>query len=217
MQETRRTILDILRRRGQATVDDIVTELQKRRGSITAVTVRHHLKLLQEGDLISSPELRRRTSPGRPQYVYALTEKARDAFPSNYHQLAAGLLEQLQKALPPEGVNVILEGVADQMAQDANIPIGDLAERLDVVVDYLSERGYEAYWQENDEGYVLHTSNCPYHHISEGSASLCDLDLRLVASLLGVVPRRLSHVALGDETCSYLIPESTLVYDERHE
>ena len=63
--------------------------------------------------------------------------------------------------------------------------------------------------KENVEGYVLHTSNCPYHHLKlgEGSASLCDLDLRLVASLLGVVPRRLSHVAHGGETCSYLIPE----------
>ncbi len=209
MQETRRTILDILRRHGQATVDDIVAELQKRRGNITAVTVRHHLKLLQADDLITSPELRRRSSPGRPQYIYALTEKARDTFPSNYHQLAAGLLDQIQKALPPEGVNVILEGVADQMANDANIPEGDLAERLDVAVDYLTDRGYEAYWEETDEGYVLYTSNCPYHHIKldEGSASLCDLDLRLVASLLGAVPRRLSHVPQGGETCSYLIPE----------
>lgn len=217
MQETRRTILDILRRRGQATVDDIVAELQKRRGSITAVTVRHHLKLLQEDDLISSPELRRRSAPGRPQYVYALTDKARETFPNNYQHLAAGLLEQIQKALPPEGVNVILEGVADQMANEANIPEGGLAERLDIAVEYLTDRGYEAYWLQNDEGYVLHTSNCPYHQITESNATLCDLDLRLVASLLGVVPRRLSHVAQGDETCSYLIPDYVPAHDDRHE
>ncbi len=217
MQETRRTILDILRRRGQATVDDIVAELQKRRGSITAVTVRHHLKLLQENELITSPELRRRSSPGRPQYVYALTEKARDTFPNNYQHLAAGLLEQIQKSLPPEGVNVILEGVAVQMANEANIPAGGLAERLDVAVEYLSDRGYEASWEEKDDGYVLHTSNCPYHHMSEGDTTLCDLDLRLVSSLLGVVPRRLNHIAMGDETCSYLIPEHLPAHHLNHE
>ncbi len=103
------------------------------------------------------------------------------------------------------------------MATEANVPEGELAERLDVAVEYLSDRGYDAFWEENDEGYVLHTSNCPYHRISEGSASLCDLDLRLVASLLGVVPRRLSHVAQGGATCSYLIPECAPVHDKRHE
>jgi predicted ArsR family transcriptional regulator len=213
MQETRRFILDILRRRGQATVDEIVEELQKRRGSITAVTVRHHLKLLQDDELITAPELRRRSSPGRPQYVYALTEKARDTFPNNYQHLAAGLLEQLQKHLPPEGVNVILEGVADQMAEEAYIPAVDLPGRLDMAVEYLSDRGYEAYWEDSTEGHVLHTSNCPYHHIAESNTALCELDLRLVASLLGVVPRRISHVGTGGETCAYLIPAEQ---DELH-
>ncbi len=206
MQETRRTILEILRRRHQATVDDIVAELQQRRGSITAVTVRHHLKLLQDEELITSPELKRRSSPGRPQYVYALTAKAHDHFPNNYQRLAEGLLDELQKHLPPEGVNVILEGVADHMADDASMPEGNIAERLDVAVEYLSERGYEARWEQCADGYVLFTSNCPYHHISEDNPMLCELDMRLVASLLSVVPRRITHVPDGDETCSYLIP-----------
>ena len=152
MQETRRYILDILRGRRQATVDDIVGELQKRRGTITAVTVRHHLKLLQGADLITSSELRRRSSPGRPQYVYTLTDKAREHFANNYQRLAEGLLEELQKHLPPAGVNVILEGVADQMAQEAYIPEGELTDRLNVAVDYLTDRGYEARWEQGADG-----------------------------------------------------------------
>jgi predicted ArsR family transcriptional regulator len=211
MQETRRFILEILRRRRQATVDDIVEELQKRRGSITAVTVRHHLKLLQEEDLITSPELRRRSSPGRPQYIYTLTDKAREHFPNNYQRLAEGMLEELQKHLPPEGVNVILEGVADQMAAEASIPEGNLPDRLDVAVDYLTDRGYEAHWEQSTDGYVLFTSNCPYHHISEHNLSLCEMDMRLISSLLSVVPRRITRVVDGDETCSYLIPEKAKV------
>jgi len=207
MQETRRIILEILRRRGQATVDEIVVELQKRRGAITAVTVRHHLKLLQHDELITSPELKRRTSPGRPQYIYALTDKAREHFPNNYQRLAAGLIEQLQKHLPPEGVNVILEGVADQMAENAYIPEVDFASRLDLVVDYLTQQGYEAAWERSTDGFVLSTANCPYHHIAEKNDTLCEMDLRLVSSLLGVVPRRISHVMDGDANCSYLIVE----------
>ncbi len=209
MQETRRTILEILRRRRQATVDEIVEDLQQRRGSITAVTVRHHLKLLQEDELIATAELKRRSSPGRPQYVYTLTEKALEHFPNNYQQLAGGLLEQLRKRLPPAGVNVILEGVADQMAGDACIPVGNLTERLDAAVAYLTERGYEAHWEQSVGGYVLYTSNCPYHHITESNPMLCEMDLRLVSSLLSVVPRRITHMTEGDNSCSYLIPEAS--------
>src|SRR5690606_37006112 len=111
MQETRRLILEILRERGHATVDDIAGELQKRRGQITTVTVRHHLTRRQVADLITPPELRRRTTPDRPQHMYSLTEKAHPVFPSTYPRLAASLMNELSRRLPPVGVNVILEGV----------------------------------------------------------------------------------------------------------
>lgn len=207
MQETRRYILDILRRRGQSTVDDIVEELQKRRGSITAVTVRHHLMRLQEEELITSPELRRRSSPGRPQYVYALTEKAKDLFPNNYQRLAVGLLGELQRRLPPDNVNVILEGVADSMAQEVYLPDAPMPERLDVVVDYLNDNGYEAMWAKADEGYLLITTNCPYHGLADETGAVCQMDMRLISTLLGVIPRRVDHVSRGDTQCSYLIPQ----------
>jgi predicted ArsR family transcriptional regulator len=208
MQETRRFILEILRERGQATVDDIVSELQKRRGNITAVTVRHHLTRLQEDELVTSPDLRRRSSPGRPQHVYSLTEKAADYFPNNYRHLAANLLQQLHKNLPPEGVNVILEGVAVGMATEARIPPLPLGERIKAVVEYLTSQGYDAHWEKCSEGYLLHTSNCPYHHIVEANETLCDMDMRLVSSLLGIVPRMMGRVAAGDSCCSYMIPDA---------
>jgi predicted ArsR family transcriptional regulator len=207
MQETRRYILNILRERGQATVDDIVEELRKRRGTITAVTVRHHLLRLQEEELITSPELRRRSTPGRPQHVYSLTEKAKEHFPNNYQRLASSLMAQVSQHLPPEGVNVIFEGIATCMADEACIPALPLKERLDLVVTYLDEHGYEATWEANDEGYILHTSNCPYHHINTNSNfALCEMDIRLISSLLNVVPRRISSLTAGDAACSYLIP-----------
>ena len=84
MQETRRQILDILKAAGEATVDEIVEALHERRGKdITAVTVRHHLIRLQEDQLIAAPQLRHRNTPGRPQHIYALTEKATAQFPNN--------------------------------------------------------------------------------------------------------------------------------------
>lgn len=208
MQQTRRHILDIIKRRGQVTVDDIVEELQKRRGAITAVTVRHHLKLLQQEELVTAPELRRRNAPGRPQYIYTLTEKARVYFPNNYERLATTLLMQIRRQLPPEGINVILEGVADQLAGQLYIPDGTFEQRLDLIIDYLNEHGYDAYWIPAEDGYVLHTANCPYHHLAEQDSALCSMDMRLISILLGVIPRRLDRISEGSATCSYHIPFS---------
>ncbi len=206
MQETRQHILEILRARKQATVDEIVDDLRKRRGPITAVTVRHHLARLQEDGLLTEPELLHRSTPGRPHHVYALTKRALDHFPTDYHYLVSELLVQVSKRLPSGGVNVILEGVAEQMVEDAHIPDLPPGERLELVVDFLNAHGYEAFWEQVDEGFVLHTSNCPYHHIASSNRALCEMDMRLVASLMGVVPRLLTRVSEGGETCSYLIP-----------
>jgi DeoR family transcriptional regulator, suf operon transcriptional repressor len=207
MQETRQHILDILRERQEATVDELVAVLQERRGKITAVTVRHHLMRLQEDELITEPQVRHRTTPGRPQYVYRLTDKAHQHFPNNYKRLANGLLSVLNSHLGDQRINVILEDVGQRMAQDANIPNVDLEQRLKLAVEYLTEQGYQAHWEIHDEGYVLHTTNCPYHAIAHEHHTLCGMDMRLVASLVGVVPRMLSRVTQGDATCAYLIPK----------
>ncbi len=207
MQQTRRFIIDILRERGEATVDDIVEELQQRRGKeITAVTERHHLTRLQEEDMIATPQMRHRSTPGRPQHVYALTEKAFAQFPNNYQRLATGLLQGMRRHLPADHINVILEDVADLMVMDADIPQVPMEQRLAMTVEYLTQQGYEAHWEESSDGYLLCTSNCPYHHLAQDEDRLCEMDMRLVAGLLGAVPRRTSRVMAGDHVCAYFIP-----------
>ncbi len=206
MQETRQIILEILRDVGQATVDEIVIELRQRRGDITAVTVRHHISYLQRKRLISTPKLKHRATPGRPQHVYSLTDQAEGLFPNNYRHLAVGLIQQIGEKLPEQQANVILEGVADHMASEVDLHDLSLEQRLDRVIDYLNNHGYEAHWSTCHEGFLLTTTNCPYHHVAPQSDALCNMDMRLVSSLLGVVPRMLSRVAEGDSACTYLIP-----------
>jgi DeoR family transcriptional regulator, suf operon transcriptional repressor len=210
MQETRQYILDILRGRTQATVDELVDDLAKRRGtSITAVTVRHHLNELLKEQLITTAELKHRDTPGRPQHVYVLTEAAREYFPSNFQPLLTHLIEQLSSSLSNSQINVLFEGVADCMAADAFIPVLSPVERLECVVSYLNDHGYNANWQQGENGFILNTTNCPYHQLAEGSRMLCEMDMRLVSSLLGIVPRLISRISDGDSTCSYFIPEKT--------
>jgi DeoR family suf operon transcriptional repressor len=211
IQETRRYILDILKTNGDSTVDEIVISLHEMTEKhVTAATVRHHLDILQKDGLVNAPTVRRRDTPGRPQYVYHLTEKARDYFPTNYANLASSLLSQIKGTLPLQSINSILEGVASDLSSQAEIPEGSLEERLDYVVEFLSEHGYQADWQEANgrDGYLLRTSNCPFERLSETHDEVCVIDIHLVTRLLGVMPRRLGRLADGDIACAYYIPRS---------
>jgi DeoR family transcriptional regulator, suf operon transcriptional repressor len=207
MQQTRQYILEVLHERGEATVDEIVQDLRTRiNHEITAVTVRHHLDILRGEELVTPPSVRRRRTPGRPQYVYGLTEKALELFPNNYQNLAATLLNQIKANLPPSQVNVILEKVADEMISSASVPNVPFEARLDYVVSYLNQQGYEAEWESTAEGFVLRTRNCPYRQIAGSHEELCSMDFRLITGLLGVIPRRLGRLVEQDDSCSYLIP-----------
>ena len=205
MQQTRRHILEILKERHEATIDEIVEALSERIGKITAVTVRHHLEILRGDGLVAAPAVRRRSAPGRPQYVYTLTERAADQFPNNYQGLAAGLLEQLREQLPSSKVGQILEGVADKMADQAMMPDAPLEIRLDHAVAYLNSHGYTAAWHYNVGGTVLTVTNCPYDQVTCNNPELCTMDKKLVDKLVGAPTKRMTWQREDAETCTFVI------------
>ncbi len=205
MQKTRQKIVEYLREHEEATVDELSTALD----DLTAVTVRHHLDVLRGEGLVSQPDVQHRDSPGRPKYVYCLTQKADSLFPRNLQSLTIHMLNELQDRLPEQEINVIFEGVADRMASGIapGRPDETMEERLDRVAAHLSEHGYDATWDHTAGGYVLTTSNCPYSGVVDAHEELCVLDLRYISRLLGTVPRRLDHVMDGGSNCSYFIAD----------
>lgn len=207
MQQTRQQILEILREQGESTVDDLVFALRERRGDkITAVTIRHHLNELLRQNLIETARLLHRSSPGRPQHVYSLTHQAQEHFPDNYRQLATHLLAHIRNNLPEDSVNVIMEGVAVDMAADAGITALPMADRLDQVVEYLNENGYNAEWKHDQQDFVLITRNCPYHELAQHTNVVCKMDLHLISAMLGVIPRMSTPHNEECNICFFRIP-----------
>lgn len=207
MQETRQHILEILRELGQATVDEVVDKLRERRGDeITAVTVRHHLVRLQEAGLITTPELRHRSTPGRPQHIYALTDQARRYFPNNYAGLIQNLLEQLQRQLHPDQVDDIIDGIVGKMTRNANLEDEELTARLGKACQLMNQYGYNAEWRDEKDGNLaLHIYNCPYYEVSGRSNTICTMDMRLIETLIGAKTRLQSRVSDGGTYCVYLV------------
>lgn len=203
MQKTRHRILEYLKERGEASVEELSAWLD----DLTLVTVRHHLDVMRSEGLIDPPEIRHRSAPGRPRYIYRLSQSADSVFPKNLGPLTDHLLSQLKETLGDRQVNVIFEGVADRMAGEFSsaAPNETIEHRLDRVVEHLTAQGYMASWVDHPDGYILTTSNCPYSMAAE-HPEMCVMDIRYISNLLGLIPHRLTHKLEGDATCSYLIP-----------
>ena len=209
MQQTRQHILEILKEKGRATVDELVCALGNRTGEITAVTVRYHLDILRSEGLVETANVRRRRSPGRPQYVYALTDEAEAYFPKNYQALADNLLLELKDKYPEPEVSAIIKAVARRMATEMGELPDDLPpdERVQRVVDFLTEKGYRATWEPLDgkEGaYLLRINNCPYHLVSGKHCELCVMDTELISMLAGSPSHKIAlGIAQGADACTY--------------
>jgi predicted ArsR family transcriptional regulator len=175
---------------------------------LTSVTVRHHLDILRNDGLVRTCEMRHRQTPGRPQYVYELTEAAAAYFPDNYPSLVGAVLDRIQGRLAPPAINVFFAEIGHDLARAAPpaIPGETIEQRLDRVTAFLSDKGYVARWERSEAGYILHTHNCPYREIADAHQELCIMDMRLTGELLSSLPiERLSRVVEGAPTCSYLI------------
>lgn len=206
MQASRQKILEILKARGEMTVDELGSDL-----GLTTVTVRHHLDVLRSEGLVADPVVRHRATPGRPQYVYRLTEQAADFFPKAYDALADNIIAWIKERTPDE-VGPVFEAIAERMSAEAPQPSPEASteDRLNRAVECLNKKGYLAHWERTDQGYLLHTSNCPYLSIAGHHSELCGMDLALVGTLVGEPFERTGRVIEGQDSCSYFIPLASL-------
>lgn len=202
MQSTRERILNILKERGQATVETLSREL-----GLTAATIRHHLDNLRGEGLIAPPTLSRHKTPGRPQYIYILTEKASAFFPKRYEHLAALILDEVRSRLPATEVEQMMQRIGERIAAQADLSgISDFEARLLAVVEFLNGLGYMAHYERcNDANYLLHIINCPYERAAHRDREICAIDMAMLTQLLGTTPRRTSWTAQGDLQCVYAV------------
>lgn len=199
MQDTRQQILEILKRKGEVTVQELSQELR-----LTSVTIRHHLEILRSEGYITDPEVHRSSRPGRPRYAYRLTSTAADLFPTNYSGLANALLEALDTSLPGESREELLAAVGRQLAAGAGDLPTDHEKRLDQVIAYIKQLGFVARWERDEEGaYHIFVCNCPYHYVAHSHPEICRIDEVMLSQLTGAQLIRTEERASEDAFCKY--------------
>ncbi len=206
MQPIRRHITEILKENGSATVAELAEQL-----GMAQVSVRHHLDILMGEDLVVGAGVRRRDGAGRPSQVYALTSAALKLFPQRYDALVGDIIVQMKAALPASEVRGMFARMAEKAAREAPVPSPGqpIEERLEEVVEFLTEKGYNARWEQHDGHFEIHACNCPYLGVADHHSELCLMDQVMMQRILPEAVRRESRALDGASHCVYVLDLKT--------
>ncbi len=203
IQETRRRILHALWECGALGVDELAGRLD-----ISPMTVRHHLGILmREGRIVGATEANR-GRPGRPRQIFRLTPQGAETFPGNAALLAGWLIGQVKAEEGSGRLGSLLRHTAESLSHEFVMPpAATTPQRLDRIVAFLNNRGYQAGWKIEDQGegsYILWTGPCPYRWLAQQHPEMCDLDQTLLARLIGGMAERLpTDGPAGYRACTY--------------
>ena len=204
MHETRQRIIEFLKEKSQATVEELAAAI-----GLTPMAVRYHLNVLQADNLVTAFAVRRQRGPGRPQQVYKLTEAADELFPEDYRSLTDYLLDEVSQKLGKDGLGELFNNIANRLAGEAPPPQDNqtFEERLDEVVAFLGEKGFTVCWETEDSGYVIHAHSCPYRRVAKDHGEICLLYKHVIGTMLRTTPRRTACLTSGDDRCTYRVKE----------
>ncbi len=211
MENTRQTILGILRRRRQATVDELRKEL-----GLAPATVRRHLDILTRDGHVEVTQVRRAT--GRPHYVFLLSESGEDLFPKHYVRITNRLIEEIVALTPEETTgrsgrelaDVVFHKMAERLAQHIGARVHGLSlgERLETTLEALAEEGITFHVEREEGGYILVGHGCPCPRVADSYGQVCSHHRRLLSLLLDTEVTFLAPESIGlNGYCAYRVRE----------
>lgn len=200
MKSTRDKILNTLLTQRQATIKQLSEVV-----GINGISVRHHLINLQAEGLVTAEE--QRHGVGRPAFVYRLTEKGMERFPTNYFKLTNYLLTELEETLSPEEVEATFKRIGKKQAEestniDKNQPIEAQLEQL---ANQLASDRFLLSWKKEGDSIILQSDNCPYLHVGKEHPEICKIDETLFSEALGREVKLETCMLRGDPRCTYKI------------
>ncbi|WP_034387139.1 metalloregulator ArsR/SmtB family transcription factor [Deinococcus sp. YIM 77859] len=202
-ERTKRRLLELLKRHGPQTVQDLAAHL-----SMSVPGARRHLTDLQDQGLIEA-RTERPGGRGRPQHVFLLTERGEAVFPKTYSTLCVDVLRHLQALYGTGAVLQVLDARSAELAVglQAEIPLSlPLAERVERLSAWLTQAGFDTVVEldENGTPYVV-KRNCPNLTVARQYPELCLSELHLFSQVLGVSVTRETRIACGQSSCRYRI------------
>lgn len=150
---------------------------------------------------------------GRPARFYTITPTGRDAFASDYGDVAVEALRYLRDRFGADAVADFARTRAQSMVARYAPALGEsgIADRVDRLAEVLSQEGYAATADAGPLGLQLVQHHCPVAHVAEEFPEFCEAERAAFAELLGVNVTRLSTMASGGGVCTSVIPAQSLL------
>jgi DeoR family suf operon transcriptional repressor len=205
MPVTRRTILLLLKKRGEAGAQEMAGAL-----GITVSAVRQHLSGLTAAGLVDSR--REPCGPGRPPLRYSLASAGEALFPRFYSELTNELLDYVDQE-DPGLVDRVFERrrgrrVEQARARLAGKPFSDRVAELTAILD---ADGYLADFARRPDGsYLVTEHNCAILGVAQRYGLACSTEIEFLREALpDASVERVAHRMAGGHVCSYEIRLAT--------
>ena len=190
----------LLRNKSGLTADELSKGLK-----ITRNAVRQHLAALERDGLVAPGPTR--PSGGRPQQLYALTGKGKEAFPRHYSWFAQLVIEAIKRESGPRGLSKRLASIGSGVAAQLRTQSPGLesreqkVEKLAAVMDQL---GYNARRiADAGKAPVIEADNCVFHELAAKHPEICDFDLAMMGAFTDSGVDHQECMARGGNVCRF--------------
>ena len=202
---SKRTLLDLLKRRGPSDAGDLAKLL-----GVTAMAVRQHLYGLEADGLVSFTAAPATGGRGRPSKLWQVERPADALFPDAHADLSVELIANIKEVFGARGLDkLIAKRTAHQIAlyRAALSSATSLKDKVKRLARLRSEAGYMAEMSVDGEGFVLIENHCPVCRAAVACTGLCrqELDVFRAALGRGITIQRTEHILTGARRCAYRI------------
>ena len=198
---TQRSVLIALKRRGEATADELAASLE-----ISSSAVRQHLSALRSAGFIAARQ--ERGQPGRPADKYHATDLSEPLFGTTDSSLSIELLEHIEEE-DAELVNRVFERRRRRLVEDAkdNLEGKPIDERVAALTDLLDAQGYLADSDIlSDTHYRINLHSCAIWAVANRYQQACTAELDFIRDLIpDATVERVTLKTDGAHTCAYEI------------
>ncbi len=203
MPEGRRAVLYALRRRGQATADDVARHLD-----MTVSGARQHLTALVDDGFAEATEMPRPAGQrGRAQLAYTVTDRADSLFPKAYGELTNELLGYASEA-DSELVDKLFTRRRAERVRNATARLArrrSLRGKVAELTRVLDDDGYLATCEQVAPGvHRIVEHNCAIWAVAQRYGQACTSELDFIREVLPEAQvERVQHMVAGAPHCAY--------------
>ena len=198
---TQRRVLIALKRRGEATAEELATSLE-----ISSSAVRQHLGALRSAGFIAARQ--ERGQAGRPADRYHATDLTEPLFVTTHADLSIELLGHIEEE-DPELVTRVFDRRRRDLVEKARAVLEGkpIDEQVRLLTELLDAQGYLADFERVDDNqYRINLHNCAIWAVANSYRQACTAELDFMRDLIpdGIV-ERVTHKTAGAHTCAYEI------------